>query len=141
MEFHLNTEELEALTSSQKAVLALEVEKQLAEEAKKRQREAAKRTNAVRWRSDQIITSPNRRSDNTIASPTGIMVREASKIVGVNHAYITAAFLLNHGYEFRRMYDDRHGVRRNWPSQYPPTLESRRAWLELIALLKGMDEA
>ncbi len=53
---------------------------------------------------------------------------------------LLADFLLNHGYEFRRMYDDRHGVKRNWPSQYPPTLESRRAWLELIALLKGVSE-
>ncbi len=94
----MNPEEFEKLTSSQKAVLALEIENRLAEEAKERQREAAKKTNNGRSKSDNSDAFGISKSDNSDAfgteknGKTSLYSRaEAARIVGVNDRYISLA--------------------------------------------------
>lgn len=70
------------LTSSQKAVVALEVERLLAVEAKERQREAAERTNAMRV--GEAVTQ-------IIAEASGEAREQAAQIVGTNRQYISDA--------------------------------------------------
>src|SRR6266540_1848208 len=83
----MNPEEFEKLTSSQKAVLALEIENRLAEEAKERQREAAKKTNNGRSKSDNSDAFGISKNGKTSLYSRA----EAARIVGVNDRYISLA--------------------------------------------------
>lgn len=51
-------------------------------------------------------------------------------------AQMLAKFLLNHGYEWHRYYDDTAGITRDSYFRSIPSLESRQAWLELVSLLE-----
>lgn len=76
------------LTPSQKGVLALEIEKQLAAEAKKRQREAAKETNEKR----QGNTFPKVGKSVPSEPHTPIHAeKEAARMLGVSHGYVADA--------------------------------------------------
>lgn len=59
-------------------------------------------------------------------------------IVNKDIARLLSDFLQLHGYEFRRLFDDRY-IRPRDRKIYRsvPSMESRTAWLELIAELKG----
>lgn len=71
-----------SLTSGQKAVVALEIEKQLAIEARERQRQAGEQFG--RGKLGQIVERPNNRSDGKAAE-------QAAKLVGTNRQYVSDA--------------------------------------------------
>jgi hypothetical protein len=56
-------------------------------------------------------------------------------------ANLMAFFLELHMYEFRRLYDQQQGIELNPVLPGIPSLESRMAFLELRALLKGEEHA
>lgn len=87
---------LSHLTSSQKAVLALEVEKSLGVEAKEQQRQAALETNSKKEDSDtleQIVAQAESETDNA-ASPLRREAQsrdKAAELVGTNRQYVSDA--------------------------------------------------
>jgi hypothetical protein len=62
---------------------------------------------------------------------------QATFTINKSLALMLAKFLHEHGYEFRRLYDQFAEIKRDPIYRSVPSLESRMVWIELIALLKG----
>jgi hypothetical protein len=61
--------------------------------------------------------------------------------INADLAKLLAFFLELRMYEFRRLYDEQHGIELNPVLPNIPSLESRMAFLELRALLRGEEHA